>query len=382
MRAPLVLFASAAAVMAAASPASGQSPNAQSDVALTKINNQYICSFDRAMPGASVRNEAAKAAGRVLGQVLHTYEHSIKGFAVRAAVLPNGRSPVAEMRAANPKITGCEQDQVMKAFQVKASARPGSGGGQEQVPYGITMVRGGTTDQSGSGKTAWVIDTGIDFDHPDLNVDASRSVSFVGGNPDDKNGHGTHVSGTIGAKKDNKGVVGVAPGVRLVAVQVLGANGSGSNSGVIAGIDYVADHGAAGDVANMSLGGGFSQALNNAVVAASSKVKFALAAGNDGQNANNHSPASANGPNIYTVAAVDSSKKLASWSNYGNPPVDFADPGVSIYSTYKGGGYATLSGTSMATPHLAGVLLLGSVQSNCGTSSKAPDGSTYAIGCH
>ena len=110
-------------------------------------------------------------------------------------------------------------------------------------------------------------------------------------------------------------------------------------------------------------------------------MKFALAAGNDGQNANNHSPASANGANIYTIAAVDSSKTLASWSNYGKPPVDYADPGVSIYSTYKGGGYATLSGTSMATPHMAGVLLLGSVRS-CGTSSAAPDGSTYSIGCH
>ncbi|MCH8614752.1 S8 family serine peptidase [Sphingomonas sp. SM33] len=381
MRASWVLYASAAAILGVASPASGQGPDAQSDATLAKISNQYICTFDRSMPGASVRNEANKAAGPVLGQVLHTYEHSIKGFAVRAAALSNGRSPIAEMRAKNPRITGCEEDQVMRAVVAKPSGKPGGGGGSEQTPYGVTMVRGGTTDQSNSGKTAWVIDTGIDFTHPDLNVDVARSVSFVGGTGSDRNGHGTHVSGTIGAKKDGKGVVGVAPGVKLVAVQVLGASGSGSTSGVIAGIDYVADHGIAGDVANMSLGGGYSQALNDAVVAASSKVKFALAAGNEGDNANNHSPASANGPNIYTVAAVDSAKTLASWSNYGKPPVDYADPGVSIYSTYKGGGYATLSGTSMATPHMAGVLLLGNV-SNCGTSSAAPDGSTYSIGCH
>ena len=134
MRAPLVLLASAAAVMAAASPASGQSPDAQSDAALGKISNQYICTFDRSMPGSSVRNEAAKAAGPVLGQVLHTYEHSIKGFAVRAAVLANGRSPVAEMRAANPRITGCEQDQVMKAFQAKAAARPGAAVARSRSP--------------------------------------------------------------------------------------------------------------------------------------------------------------------------------------------------------------------------------------------------------
>jgi subtilisin family serine protease len=376
MRIHALLLASSAAALFLAAPANAKAGD--------KISNQYICTFDRAMPAASVRNEAAKAAGKVLGEVLFTYTHTIKGFAVHTAALPNGRSPVAEMRAANPKITACEQDQMMSIIQSRGAARPGGGGGggAETTPYGITMV-GGSVDMSSSTKTAFVIDTGIDLDHPELNVDVSRSVSFVGsgGSADDKNGHGTHVSGTIGAKKNGTGVVGVAAGITLVAVQVLGPGGTGSNSGVIAGVDYVKSQGKSGDVANMSLGGGFSQALNDAVESASATVKFALAAGNESDDAANHSPASATGSNIYTVSAVDSNKKFASFSNFGNPPVDYADPGVSVQSTYKGGGYATLSGTSMASPHMAGVLLVAGLKS-CGTATSDPDGNPDPIGCH
>lgn len=374
MRIHAVLLASSAAALFAAAPAQAKAGD--------KISHQYICTFDRAMPGASVRNEANKAAGKVLGEVLFTYEHAIKGFAVHTAALPNGRSPVAEMRAANSKITGCEQDQVMSIIQSRGAGRPGGGGGggSETTPPGITLV-GGSVDMSGSSKTAFVIDSGIDLTHPDLNVDVPRSRSFVGGDAGDKNGHGTHVSGTIGAKKNGTGVVGVAAGIRLVSVRVLGANGSGSTSGVIAGIDYVKLIGQSGDVANMSLGGGYSQALNDAVVNASAKVKFALAAGNESDDASKHSPASAEGANIYTVSAVDSSKKFASFSNYGNPPVDYAEPGVSILSTYKGGGYATMSGTSMASPHMAGLLLVGGLKS-CGAATSDPDGKADPFGCH
>lgn len=143
-----------------------------------------------------------------------------------------------------------------------------------------------------------------------------------------------------------------------MAVRVLDRRGSGSTSGVIAGINYVATYGQPGDVANMSLGGGVSQSLDQAVVdAAAGGVRFALAAGNEGDDANNHSPARANGPNVFTISAIDINDTLASWSNYGNPPVDFAEPGVSIKSTWTGSGYNTISGTSMATPHFAGILL-------------------------
>ena len=253
----------------------------------------------------------------------------------------------------------------------------GGGGSGQTTPYGITRVGGGIS--SGTG-TAWVIDTGIDLDHEDLNVDVSRSAGFVrGGNGDDGNGHGTHVAGTIAALDNNIGVIGVAPGAPLVAVQVLGKNGSGSTSGVIDGVNYVAANAANGDVANMSLGGGISQALDDAVVAAAqSGVKMVLAAGNESDDANNHSPARANHGNIFTVSAIDSSDRFASFSNFGNPPVDFAAPGVAVESTYKRNGYATLSGTSMAAPHVAGLLLLGNVSSD-GNAIDDPDGNPDPI---
>ena len=135
-----------------------------------------------------------------------------------------------------------------------------------------------------------------------------------------------------------------------------------------------------GDVANMSLGGGVSTALDTAVVnAAGSGVRFALAAGNESDNANNHSPARANGPNVYTVSAFAVGDIWASYSNFGNPPIDYAEPGSSIKSTWLNGGYATISGTSMATPHLAGLLLAGAVRSG-GVVSGDPDGNPDVIG--
>lgn len=130
----------------------------------------------------------------------------------------------------------------------------------------------------------------------------------------------------------------------------------------------------------MSLGGGVSATLDQAVVtAAQSGVKFALAAGNESDNANNHSPARANGPNVYTVSAFAVNDRWASYSNFGNPPIDYAEPGSSIPSTWKDGGYNTISGTSMATPHLAGILLAGAVR-NGGNVQGDPDGNPDVIG--
>ncbi|WP_428261414.1 S8 family serine peptidase [Haliangium sp.] len=304
----------------------------------------------------------------------HSYGKALRGFAARM-------NPAEASRlAADPRVKYVEPDTVVTLLappcHVTGTCDPGGGGGQT-VPYGIARVGGGTTT---SNATAWIIDTGVDFDHEDLNVDVGRSTGFVrNGTGDDGNGHGTHVAGTIAAIDNNVGVVGVAPGSTVVAVQVLSKSGSGSTSGVIAGVDYVAANASNGDVANMSLGGGVSQSLDDAVVAcAASGVKIALAAGNESDDANNHSPARANHPNIYTVSAIDSSDRFASFSNFGNPPVDFAAPGVSVESTYKGNGYATLSGTSMAAPHVAGLLLLGNVRSD-GNAIGDPDGNADPI---
>jgi hypothetical protein len=246
--------------------------------------------------------------------------------------------------------------------------------GAQTTPWGVSRV-GGIRTYSGSHK-AWVIDTGIDLDHPDLNVNVELSRNFE--NPrrtaDDDNGHGSHVAGTIGARNNNFGVVGVAPGVEVVAVKVLSAAGSGSYSAIIAGVDYVASVGAAGDVANMSLGGPAYPLLDEAVQEAANRgIKFALAAGNESQHAIYSSPGRVNGPNIYTVSAHDINDRFASFSNSGNPPIDWCAPGVDVLSTWRSGGYRAISGTSMAAPHVAGILLYGTPGSR-GPVVNDPDG--------
>ena len=211
-------------------------------------------------------------------------------------------------------------------------------------------------------KTAWIVDTGIDLDHPDLSVDTVRSRSFIAGttNADDENGHGTHVAGIIGALNNRVGLLGIASGVRIVSLKVLNQLGEGRLSSTVAAIAYINTYGRAGDVVNMSLGGeGTSAALEREVQAAAQKgILFSIAAGNEGLPARDFSPGRINHPNVFTVSAVDSAGTFASFSNYGNDVVDVAAYGVRIASTYRNGRYAILSGTSMAAPHVAGLLLI------------------------
>jgi subtilisin family serine protease len=366
----------------APAPAMAQA-TAEADGGLGKINNQYICRFDASVSQANVHSEAARAAG-AMGQVLHLYRNTIRGFAVRLPAQATGRSPIAELRANNPKVANCEQDQYVKAY-----GKPGSGGGgptpAQKIDWGVQRVGGPST--APTGRKAWIIDTGIEYSHPDLNVDQADSRSFIRDpSPIDQNGHGTHVSGTIAACGNTIGVVGIANCAPVVAVRVLDRNGRGSNSDVIAGVDYVGANGSAGDVANMSLGGGVSDALDSAVInaAALHRVRFTLAAGNESDDANNHSPARAGGQSatdgVYTVSAFSQTgDTFASFSNHGNPPIEWAEPGVSILSTYKGGTYATLSGTSMAAPHLAGILMVGAVKAD-GTVNGDADTNPDSIG--
>jgi subtilisin family serine protease len=318
-----------------------------------------------------------KSANLKESAITQTFGHALKGFSANLT-----EEQVSSLRK-DSRVQSIEPDMTISISPYRG--KPGGGGTtppDQQIPYGTTRVGGGTT---ASTHTAWVIDTGIDLTHPDLNVDVDRSISFLTGgggatSPNDQNGHGTHVAGTIGALNNNIGSVGVAPGTLVVAVRVLDRRGSGSTSGVIAGIDYVAANGDkdGGDVANMSLGGGVSTALDNAVInAAATGVIFALAAGNESDDADNHSPARAEGINIYTISAMNSSDYWASFSNYGTH-VDYCAPGVGIYSTWKDGGYNTISGTSMATPHAAGVLLLGNPSSD-GTVNGDPDGNPDPI---
>ena len=372
MKAKTLAVLAALPMLAVAAPAQAKAGE--------KIANSYICVFDKSVSRGNAKAEANRAAQASAAQVKHVYSVALRGFAVNAAP-----QAIENMKRNNPSIAYCEQDQVVTAIQVRGMApggkKAGGGGGgaqpPQETPWGIARVGGGA---SGNFATAWVIDSGIQLDHPDLNVDVARSRSFVRGDAGDQNGHGTHVAGTIAAVDNNIGVIGVAPGAPVVAVRVLDRRGSGSNSGVIAGIDYVAQYGQPGDVANMSLGGGVSTALDQAVInAAAGGVRFAIAAGNERDNANNHSPARANGPNVYTISSFAIGDNWSSFSNYGNPPVDYAEPGSSIKSTWTGGGYNTISGTSMATPHFAGILLQGNV-GNGGRVNGDPDGNPDVIG--
>lgn len=355
-------------------------PTAESRAAPVRNANQYICTFISSVPGRSVQQEAASAVGPELGVILHTYSSVLKGFAVRLPADPGKGSVTARLKSHNPNISACEHDGITRAAAV-AAGRPIGFGGQS-VPWGVSRV-GGPTDASGLARRAWVIDSGIDLTHPDLNVDVADGTSFLSGDSslNDTYGHGTHVAGIIAAKDNGIGVVGVAAGAQVVPIRVLDGTGTGPDSGVIAALDYVALHASAGDVANLSLiADAVSDMMDLAVTNLGAKNVFVvIAAGNNSANASNYSPGRTNAPNVFTVSAFGSRDTWASFSNYG-PAIDWSEPGVNVPSTYKNGGYATLSGTSMAAPHLAGLLLLQGSARSGGAVKRDPDGSPDQIG--
>ncbi|KAJ3351396.1 hypothetical protein GGF32_004291 [Allomyces javanicus] len=237
-------------------------------------------------------------------------------------------------------------------------------GSQSGAPWGLVRISQRALDltkpytypdSAGAGVDVYVVDTGIYTAHPDFGGRARWGTTTCDGCIDqDENGHGTHVAGTIGST-----TYGVAKRANLIAVKVLGPNGSGSTAGVIAGINWVTQQAKAKNktvVANLSLGGTFSAAVNNAVKAATSAgVVFVAAAGGDNSGACNTSPASE--PSAVTVAATTKTDARASSSNYGTC-IDIFAPGTAITSTWINGGTNTLSGTSMAAAHVAGVAAL------------------------
>lgn len=340
------------------------------------IPNQYIVMLRE--DNELTANEV-KVRGKALGllkisgidaEVRNVYSHVFPGFAMK---LNKGQIKNLEENPSVLRIMPDVRVSLPPIFSNKKPDNPGGGNGGggdgtagQEVPWGIDRVGG---IGSGVGKTAWVVDSGIDLDHPDLNGDATRSVSFVIGDnsPEDANGHGTHVAGTIAALDNNEGVVGVAAGASVVSLRVLDSSGSGDFSWTIDALDHVVAKGAAGDVVNMSLGP--SSPYTDPVVIAATKavgnagIKVAIAAGNSYDDAALYSPANANGNNIYTISALAEGDFFAYFSNYGSP-VDYIAPGYQVKSTWLGGGYNTISGTSMASPHAAGVLLLGNPTSD------------------
>jgi len=347
------------------------------------VPDHYIIKLQPNENAAAAANEMALTHGLGVG---HVYRYALNGF---SAQVPQGR---LNALATDPRVISIVPDQYVSIDKPPCSTPPcsgtdGSKGGTslppQIIPTGILRINGDMSSALAGNKSGSVnvdvavIDTGI-YNHPDLNVVGGKNCS-TGKSYGDGNGHGTHVAGTIAALDNNFGVVGVVPGARLWAVRVLNNAGSGTWSSVICGIDFVTANAATIKVANMSLGGsgskgsctdgGLNEAICNSVNAG---VTYVVAAGNESDDAANHVPAAYD--QVITVSALadfngepggggsptcraDEDDTFANFSNYG-AAVDIIAPGVCILSTWNDGGYNTISGTSMASPHVAGAAAL------------------------
>ena len=341
-------------------PAASATDDGKAPVIGASVDDRYIVVLDKGAPGKSLR--AAKADVRADGAtVTHTYTSVLDGFAAKL----NSRA-LAALRN-NPHVAYIEAD---APVQLDATQSPATWGLDRIDQRDMPLTNSYTYDTTGAGVTAYIIDTGILGSHTQFGGRAVTGYTAIndGRGTTDCNGHGTHVAGTVGGS-----TYGVAKGVRLVAVRVLDCNGSGSNSGVIAGVDWVTQNHTAGSpaVANMSLGGGVSSALDTAVNnSIADGVTYALAAGNDsGANACNGSPSRVAAG--LTIGSTTNTDARSSFSNIGSC-LDMFAPGSTITSAWHTGTSATntISGTSMATPHVAGAAAL-YLQSNPSASPAA-----------
>jgi len=290
-------------------------------------------------------------------EILHIYTAVDVGAALKISV------EKYEKLITRKEIASIEYDRKVQLpdFTIE-NVQPADQSRAQTTPCGINNA-GGAVNANQS-RWIWVVDTGIDLDHPDLNVQTSSTYakSFVGGSANDCNGHGTHCAGTAAARNNSFGVIGVAANAVVVPVRVLSCGGSGSTSGIIAGLNHVGTYDLPGDAVNVSLGGYYGGGCANgssyktAVKAlGNAGTRVAIAAGNSSANAAFYQPACINNVNVFTVSSMTCGKNFSGFSNYNMNPVDFIATGSSVYSTYLNGGYATLSGTSMAAPHVAGI---------------------------
>jgi len=308
------------------------------------VPGEYIVVFRQ-----NVTDPAALAAQLVQSQggtLRYTYTNALKGF---AATLP---AAAVQVLAANPLVAYVEADQIYRADVTQTMDANGDPWGLDRVDQqALPLSRTYTYTATGAGVHAYIIDTGIWTLHADFGGRANNVYDALGATGEDCHGHGTHVAGTVGGT-----TYGLAKGASLHGVRVLSCAGLGLTSQIIAGIDWLRANHVKPAVANMSLGGGLSTALNTATTNLSNAGVFvAVAAGNDNVDACTASPASAAG--VFTAASSTKTDAKSSFSNWGTCVEGYA-PGSAIVSDFLAGTTMSLSGTSMASPHVAGVAVL------------------------
>ena len=338
MKLTVLLAAAACTTVGMAAPATAAEPTALVPVLQASsegVPGQYI---------VTLKDQAGIQSASTLAADLdvtprHVYSATINGFSASLS------ADQLKALQANPSVERIEQNAEVHVDGTQTGATWGIDRiNQPTLPLDGTY----TWNTDGSGVTAYIIDTGLDADHPDYTGRGQNVFDSFGGNGDDCHGHGTHVGGTVGGS-----TWGVAKNVALRGVRVLDCGGSGTWDGVIAGMDWVAANGTRPAVANMSLGGGFNQSVNDAATRLSDSGVFtAIAAGNSSIDACQFSPASA--ANVTTVAASDQNDASAFFTNHGTC-VEVYAPGVNVTSAWLNGGTNTISGTSMASPHVAGI---------------------------